>query len=137
MRRVASVLAAVRAVNKTDSATMGSQFGTVASILKASEEQLGSVPGLGPTKVRRLHAAFSTPFFKDPPAMLAGSARADAVRAGADGSATGARDRTDAAEGEQRSLDEAEQDAREWLATQAAAIEGDDLDDDIEDDDFV
>lgn len=129
------MLAAVRAVNKTDSATMGTQFGTVASILKASEEQLGSVPGLGPTKVRRLFAACSTPFFKDPPATVGAKARATPHN---DGNGTvGAGEVGDRGHAAQEGLDEAEQDAREWLATQAAAIEGDDVSDDIADDDFV
>ena len=58
------MLTTVRAVNKTDSATMGADFSTLAAMFRAPEEALSTVPGLGPTKVKRLHNAFSTPFFR-------------------------------------------------------------------------
>ena len=58
------MMTSVRAVNKTDVATMGAQFGTLAKLLAATSAELGRVPGLGPTKVKRLHEAFTAPFFR-------------------------------------------------------------------------
>ena len=54
----------MRGVNKTDVLTLGAAFKTVTSIMKASMEELAACPGLGPTKVKRLHETFHEPFRK-------------------------------------------------------------------------
>ena len=61
MAQLTDVLTAVRAVNKTDVVTLASTFGSLRGICAASEEQLRSVPGLGPRKVKRLWAALHGP----------------------------------------------------------------------------
>jgi NAD-dependent DNA ligase len=147
------VLTMVRAVNKTDSATMGADFGSLAGMFRASEQALSTVPGLGPTKVKRLHAAFFTSFFR-----TAGSSQLVAQRRSAPPHDAHADDRAHggalangnavpaqhAAEGVAASDAGAERvgvagqslhDDREWLATQEARLGGEDLLD--EDDDFV
>jgi DNA excision repair protein ERCC-1 len=60
--RVASVLSAVRGVNRADSLRLAEAFGSVAEMLRAGGGDLGAVRGVGPTKARRLHEAFSQPF---------------------------------------------------------------------------
>lgn len=54
----------MRGVNKTDVLTLGATFKTVTSIMQASMEELAACPGLGPTKVKRLHETFHEPFRK-------------------------------------------------------------------------
>lgn len=54
----------MRGVNKTDVLTLGATFKTATSIMKASMEELAACPGLGPTKVKRLHDTFHEPFRK-------------------------------------------------------------------------
>ena len=120
---------------------MGTEFGSIASIFRASAQQLSAVPGLGPTKVKRLHDTFSTPFFKD--SVVSGTTQAKSAERGAaqaEASARGAA-ATDTssgskdAAGEQVVLDEAERDAREWLATQTEPLC--DPGSDSDDSDFV
>ena len=60
--RLAACLTTLRGVNKTDVATLGARLGSLAAVLTASKEELGACPGLGPTKVRRLHDAFHGPY---------------------------------------------------------------------------
>lgn len=98
--RVAKVLTRVRAVNKTDAAVMGSKFRTLAAVFQASEEALGAVPGLGPAKVKRLFAAFDTPFYVGRTAVAAEGGGGGAAAAGC-----------------------SEEEAREWAATQAAGLD--------------
>ena len=64
LSRLNSALTTVRGVNKTDVLTLGATFKTVTSIMKASMEELAACPGLGPTKVKRLHDTFHEPFRK-------------------------------------------------------------------------
>ena len=64
LSRLNSALTTVRGVNKTDVLTLGATFKTVTSIMKASVEELSACPGLGPTKVKRLHDTFHEPFRK-------------------------------------------------------------------------
>ena len=64
LSRLNSALTTVRGVNKTDVLTLGATFKTATSIMKASMEELAACPGLGPTKVRRLHDTFHEPFRK-------------------------------------------------------------------------
>ena len=162
--RVAAVLTTVRAVNKTDSATMGADFGSLAAMFRASEQTLSTVPGLGPTKVKRLHNAFSTPFFRIAATAQAVPAAGGAVPV-ANGAATGrvagvmadavapvaGRNRAHAGasheaedgigEGsgdeEEGAALQATQEDREWLATQAAFVGAEDMAEEEDDDDFV
>lgn len=62
--RLASVLTAVRAVNRTDALALGAQFGTLADIMRATPQQLSACPGIGPTKVQNLCDTFHKPFRK-------------------------------------------------------------------------
>lgn len=64
LSRLNSALTTVRGVNKTDVLTLGATFKTVTSIIKASMDELAACPGLGPTKVKRLHDTFHEPFRK-------------------------------------------------------------------------
>ena len=61
--RVAKVLTHVRAVNRTDSTLMGSDRRSLASVFQSTDKELSAVPGLGPAKVKRLFAAFDSPFY--------------------------------------------------------------------------
>jgi hypothetical protein len=54
--RLAAALSCVRSVNKTDAAALGANLGSLADILRAGQEQLAAVPGVGPTKVPLLAA---------------------------------------------------------------------------------
>ena len=131
------MLTTVRAVNKTDSATMGADFGSLAAMFRASEQALSTVPGLGPTKVKRLHAAFSTPFLRVERAsqaaqqhLAAAEAQAADAYSARPHTAVSGRTENERVQGEAvQSL----QDEREWLATQEARIAGEDVAD--EDDD--
>ena len=60
--RVAAALTEVRGVNKTDVLTTTSRFSSLAELFQADMQDLTLVPGIGPTKVRRLHDAFNLPF---------------------------------------------------------------------------
>ena len=60
--QVADVLTAVRSVNKTDSAQLMSQFGTLRGLMAAPMDELSLCPGIGEKKVRRLYEAFHKPF---------------------------------------------------------------------------
>lgn len=60
--QVSDVLCAVRSVNKTDSAQLMSQFGTLKGLMAAPMDELSLCPGIGEKKVRRLYEAFHKPF---------------------------------------------------------------------------
>lgn len=60
--QVTDVLCAVRSVNKTDSAQLMSQFGTLRGLMAAPMDELSLCPGIGEKKVRRLYEAFHKPF---------------------------------------------------------------------------
>ena len=62
MPRLADVLTCVRSVNKTDSATVASNFGSLKALAAASREELALCPGLGGKKVERLFSALHAPF---------------------------------------------------------------------------
>lgn len=47
--------------------TLGSTFGSLAALMTATSEQLAACPGIGPTKVRRLHDTFHAPFRRTGP----------------------------------------------------------------------
>ncbi|CAB9509999.1 excision repair protein ERCC-1 [Seminavis robusta] len=60
--QAADFLAGGTGVNKTDAASLLSQFSSVKAIMAATKDELGMVPGLGQVKVTRLHDAFHKPF---------------------------------------------------------------------------
>ena len=51
-RLTAALTSSVRAVNRTDVATLAASRGSLASLLRSTPEQLSACPGFGPTKVR-------------------------------------------------------------------------------------
>jgi hypothetical protein len=66
----AGALTTIKGVNKVDVVTLGSTFGSLAALMTASSEQLAACPGIGPTKVRRLHDTFHAPFRRTGPRQL-------------------------------------------------------------------
>ncbi|XP_024534027.1 DNA excision repair protein ERCC-1 [Selaginella moellendorffii] len=62
LSRLTSALTSVRHINKTDVVTLGSTFGSMASVMSASMEDLARCPGIGERKVKRLYDAFHEPF---------------------------------------------------------------------------
>ena len=62
--RLHRALSSVRAVNKTDAATLAFNFGPLKNLANASIEELRACPGIGERKVARLHAALNQPFLK-------------------------------------------------------------------------
>ncbi|EOY11409.1 DNA excision repair protein ERCC-1 isoform 1 [Theobroma cacao] len=62
LSRLNHALTTIRHVNKTDVVTLGSTFGTLASIMDASMEDLARCPGIGERKVKRLYDTFHEPF---------------------------------------------------------------------------
>ncbi|MEW5317184.1 MAG: hypothetical protein WDW38_008509 [Sanguina aurantia] len=62
--RLAGALTSLRGINKTDSVTLGTSFGSLADIFRGGQKEFSACPGLGPTKVRRLMEAFNEPFRK-------------------------------------------------------------------------
>jgi len=62
VEQVADTLGSIRSVNKTDSAQLLAQFGSLKKVLTANMEDLRVCPGIGEKKVRRLHEAFNKPF---------------------------------------------------------------------------
>ena len=61
MSRLNGALTSVRGVNKTDAATLGANFGSVAAMMRAPQTTLAATPGIGPTKVKRFHDALHLP----------------------------------------------------------------------------
>ena len=49
-------------MNKTDTATLASNFGSLKALAKASREELALCPGLGGKKVERIFSALHAPF---------------------------------------------------------------------------
>ncbi|XP_069811769.1 DNA excision repair protein ERCC-1 isoform X2 [Dendropsophus ebraccatus] len=64
MSRITDCLTTVKSVNKTDSGTLLTTFGTLADLANASREDLSLCPGLGPQKAKRLFDALHEPFLK-------------------------------------------------------------------------
>ncbi|XP_040292190.1 DNA excision repair protein ERCC-1 [Bufo bufo] len=64
MSRITDCLTTVKSVNKTDSCTLLTTFGTLADLANASREDLSLCPGLGPQKAKRLFDALHEPFLK-------------------------------------------------------------------------
>ncbi|KAE8591598.1 hypothetical protein XENTR_v10018509 [Xenopus tropicalis] len=61
---MAECLTTVKYVNKTDSCTLFTTFGTLFDLANASREDLSLCPGLGPQKAKRLYDTFHEPFLK-------------------------------------------------------------------------
>ncbi|KAM8963021.1 DNA excision repair protein ERCC-1 isoform 1-T1 [Lycaon pictus] len=64
--RVTECLTTVKSVNKTDSQTLLTTFGSLEQLMAASREDLALCPGLGPQKARRLFDVLHEPFLKVP-----------------------------------------------------------------------
>lgn len=64
--RVTDCLTTVKSVNKTDSQTLLTTFGSLEQLIAASREDLALCPGLGPQKARRLFDVLHEPFLKVP-----------------------------------------------------------------------
>ncbi|KAG0007136.1 ssDNA endonuclease and repair protein rad10 [Modicella reniformis] len=66
LSKLTDCLTQIQAVNKTDVITLASTFGSFKSIMNASVDELGVLPGFGERKVKRLLEAFDQPFAIDP-----------------------------------------------------------------------
>lgn len=64
--RVTECLTTVKSINKTDSQTLLTTFGSLEQLIAASREDLALCPGLGPQKARRLFDVLHEPFLKVP-----------------------------------------------------------------------
>ncbi|XP_066442851.1 DNA excision repair protein ERCC-1 [Eleutherodactylus coqui] len=64
MSKITDCLTTIKSVNKTDSCTLLTTFGTLADLANASREDLSLCPGLGPQKAKRLFDALHEPFLK-------------------------------------------------------------------------
>uniref|UniRef100_A0A1B6EDB3 ERCC1-like central domain-containing protein n=1 Tax=Clastoptera arizonana TaxID=38151 RepID=A0A1B6EDB3_9HEMI len=62
--KLVNALSSIKSVNKTDATTLLSTFGSLGKIIKTSEENLVSCPGLGPNKATRLFKTLHQPFLK-------------------------------------------------------------------------
>nr|CAG4652104.1 EOG090X0BTB [Triops cancriformis] len=62
--KVVDALTTIKSVNRTDAATLLSNFHTLANILQASEEDLSLCPGIGPLKASRLYRVLHEDFKK-------------------------------------------------------------------------
>lgn len=61
--RVTTILTGVRGVNKTDVKALVSDGRSLCDVMQMELKGLQAVPGIGPTKARRLYEAFDRPFF--------------------------------------------------------------------------
>ncbi|XP_066495062.1 DNA excision repair protein ERCC-1 [Tiliqua scincoides] len=66
LSRVTDCLTSVKSVNKTDTLSLLSTFGSLANIVQASKEDLSLCPGIGPQKAKRLFDILHEPFLKGP-----------------------------------------------------------------------
>ncbi|XP_039217818.1 DNA excision repair protein ERCC-1 isoform X2 [Crotalus tigris] len=66
LSRVTDCLTSVKSVNKTDTLSLLSTFGSLANIVQASKEDLSLCPGVGPQKAKRLFDILHEPFLKVP-----------------------------------------------------------------------
>jgi DNA excision repair protein ERCC-1 len=60
--QVHDFLTTCKGLNKTDAASILTQFGTMRSVMAATPDELALVTGIGPIKVKRLYDAFHKPF---------------------------------------------------------------------------
>ncbi|XP_026549222.1 DNA excision repair protein ERCC-1-like isoform X1 [Notechis scutatus] len=66
LSRVTDCLTSVKSVNKTDTLSLLSTFGSLANVVQASKEDLSLCPGVGPQKAKRLFDILHEPFLKVP-----------------------------------------------------------------------
>uniref|UniRef100_A0A8C5RCL4 DNA excision repair protein ERCC-1 n=1 Tax=Laticauda laticaudata TaxID=8630 RepID=A0A8C5RCL4_LATLA len=66
LSRVTDCLTSVKSVNKTDTLSLLSTFGSLANVVQASKEELSLCPGVGPQKAKRLFDILHEPFLKVP-----------------------------------------------------------------------
>uniref|UniRef100_A0A8D0DSV5 DNA excision repair protein ERCC-1 n=1 Tax=Salvator merianae TaxID=96440 RepID=A0A8D0DSV5_SALMN len=64
LSKATDCLTSVKSVNKTDTLSLLSTFGSIANIIQASKEDLSLCPGIGPQKARRLFDVLHEPFLK-------------------------------------------------------------------------
>jgi DNA excision repair protein ERCC-1 len=60
--QVSDFLTTCKSINKTDAASVLTQFGSVRAALAATPDELALIAGLGEVKVKRLYDAFHKPF---------------------------------------------------------------------------
>jgi len=65
MTKFSKVLCKIRTINKSDGATLTSNFLNFKTLAQASPEQLALCPGLGKKKVQQLQKAFTQPFIPE------------------------------------------------------------------------
>ena len=61
LAQVTDALTSIRSVNKTDAAALLTAFGSLAQIIRATEEELALCPGIGPGKAKRLYEVLHMP----------------------------------------------------------------------------
>ncbi|KYO29623.1 DNA excision repair protein ERCC-1 [Alligator mississippiensis] len=66
LSQMTNCLTSVKSVNKTNTLSLLSAFGSLASITQASREDLSLCPGIGPQKAKRLFDVLHEPFLKVP-----------------------------------------------------------------------
>lgn len=66
--QLAECLTLVRPLSRSDVATLQATYGSLANIVRASDQELAACPGLGERKVRRLRQTFTEPFVGHGPA---------------------------------------------------------------------
>uniref|UniRef100_A0A6J0T743 DNA excision repair protein ERCC-1 isoform X1 n=1 Tax=Pogona vitticeps TaxID=103695 RepID=A0A6J0T743_9SAUR len=64
LSRMTDCLTSVKSVNKTDTLSLLSTFGSLANVVQASKEDLSLCPGIGPQKAKRLYDVLHQPFLK-------------------------------------------------------------------------
>lgn len=63
-QKVVNALTSIKSVNKTDAATLLTNFGTLGNLIQATEAKLNSCPGLGAKKAKMLVKVFNESFLK-------------------------------------------------------------------------
>ncbi|CAF0875151.1 unnamed protein product [Didymodactylos carnosus] len=64
LTKLCDTLTTIKSVNKTDANTLLHAFGSLDSILNATQDQLNVCPGLGQLKAKRIYDAFHMPFLR-------------------------------------------------------------------------
>lgn len=62
MSQFSGALTSIRGLNRSDATTFSTHFESLGKLLRSEELRLASCPGIGPTKVKRLHRALHSPF---------------------------------------------------------------------------
>jgi DNA excision repair protein ERCC-1 len=63
-QKVVNALTSIKTVNKTDAMTLLTNFGTLETLIQASENKLNSCPGFGIRKAQKIVKVFNEPFLK-------------------------------------------------------------------------